>query len=115
MPNYIRNTKMKAIQFIEKEYAENTSYYPGVFDKAMLSELWWGKTAEDGRYYIPNPFSHSFVLESTTLREGDYIITEESGYVYTLPKEVFEENHELTKEEASKKDYDIMTGSEGLE
>jgi hypothetical protein len=100
---YKRKKPVKAVMFSEKEYVLDNSKFPGVYDKALLSELWWNKTAEDGRYYVPNPDSHSFVIGSTPLREGDYILTEESGYVHVIPKEAFE------------KDYEIMTGSEGLE
>lgn len=100
MPVYNRTTPIHAIEFLEKEFLENPLLYPDVFDKAMFSELWFGKTAKDGRYYIQvQPNTMIGVGESTTVNEGDYIIREGLGVVYIMPKKVFEEKHKIVSED----------------
>jgi hypothetical protein len=99
MPVYQRKTPVNAIQFFEDEYQKNSLLYPEVWDKAMFSEMWCGKTAKDGRYYIQNqPNTFTGAAEIVTVNNGDYIIRESMGVVYTMPKEVFEQNFEKVAE-----------------
>lgn len=103
MPIYQRTAKVQAVQFYEKEYTKDSSKYPHVRDRVMLSEIWWNKTAKDGRHYIAVPSSgfHTFFLSDNEIivQEGDYIITEEIGAVYTMKEEVFERLYERIDEE----------------
>lgn len=94
MREYERATSVVAIQFDEDRYVSNSLLYPEVFDKALLSESWWSKGAEEGRYYIisqPNTFKGT--SEYITVNSGDYIIREGMGVVHAMPKELFEKNY----------------------
>ncbi|MGF7535053.1 hypothetical protein AAGG74_15390 [Bacillus mexicanus] len=93
MKTYTRITNVQAFQFIEKEYRENPDQFPDVSDKAMFSELWFGKTAKDGRYYIGGLLRPP--AEYVDLKEGDYIIREQSGFIYKVPKDEFERNYSI--------------------
>lgn len=95
MPCYKRTSQIYAIQFFEKEYLTNKEKYLDVRDRAMFSALWANKTASDGRYYIPTEKNTFFSTEYVTVYEGDYILQEESGDVYTLPSAVFKRNFKV--------------------
>lgn len=93
MKAYKRTTKTQAIQFTTEAFHENSLQYPMVFDKAMSSVFWEGKKAEDGRYYLVNQTNTKPCISQTDVGEGDYIITEETGWYYTLPASIFEKNY----------------------
>ncbi|MGF9890841.1 hypothetical protein ABEX78_19505 [Priestia megaterium] len=95
MSCYKRTTNIDAVQFFEKEYHKNIEKYLEVRDRATFSGLWANKTASDGRYYIPTEKNTFFSTECVLVYEGDYIMQEESGNVYTLPSAVFKENFKL--------------------
>lgn len=93
MSLYKRKSPVVAVQFKENEYLKNKLYYIDVFDKAMHSELWFDKTAKDGRYYIVNQGNTLDGNIYITVNDGDYIIREED-FTYVLPKEDFERNYD---------------------
>lgn len=95
LPCYKRTTNIDAVQFFEKEYRKNKEKYLEVKDRATFSELWANKTASDGRYYIPTEKNTFFSTEYVIVYEGDYLMQEESGNIYTLPSAVFEKNFKL--------------------
>lgn len=64
----------------------------GVMDKAMLSEVWFGAKAEDGRYFIRTLEGDMIVMP------GDYIITGVKGERYPCKPDIFEETYELVEE-----------------
>lgn len=79
-----------AIQFIEKDFTNRHSKYVSfpIVDMANMSELWAGKNARDGRYYIQT-------LEgSMTVSEGDYIIKGVQGEFYPCKPDIFEMTYE---------------------
>jgi hypothetical protein len=73
------------------EFTEETiqnGHIPGVRDRAMLSELWIGKTSQDGRYYIDT-------LEGQmVVRDGDYIIKGVQGEYYPCKPDIFKATYE---------------------
>ncbi|MED4285512.1 hypothetical protein P4679_26655 [Priestia megaterium] len=95
MPYYKRTSLIDAVQFFEKEYLTNKEMYLDVRDRATFSSLWANKTASDGRFYIPREKNNFFSTEYVIVYEGDYIVQEESGNIYTLPSAVFENNFKL--------------------
>ncbi|PAD70551.1 hypothetical protein CHH83_01750 [Bacillus sp. 7586-K] len=85
-------TMVNAVQFNEDEYLKNKMSYIDVWDRATFSELWFDKTAIDGRYYVanqPNTFSST---EYTTVNDGDYLIRED-GITFVIPKKIFEKHY----------------------
>ena len=63
-------------------------HIPGVEDRAMFSEIWLGKSSEDGRYYIDT-------LEGQmTVKEGDYIIKGVQGEFYPCKPDIFKQTYE---------------------
>lgn len=99
MSIYKRKTVVHAVQFSEDEYHMDGLKFLDVWDRAMFSELWFSKTAKDGRYYITVQPNTLGTAENITVNDGDYIIREEMGCVHTLPKEIFEKNYELSNDD----------------
>lgn len=91
---YTRTSEVIAIQFKEEAFHKDPLAYPMVFDKAMTSELWANKKAEDGRYYFVNQTNTSPFSASFDVAEGDYIISESGGWYYTIPANVFESQYD---------------------
>lgn len=92
---YQRITPIHAVQFSEKEFLENKLSYPDVWDRAMFNKSWQEKKAIDGRYYLTIQPNTNGETEYISVNDGDYIIREEMGITYTLPKEVFQRHHAL--------------------
>ncbi|MET3505461.1 hypothetical protein [Halalkalibacter oceani] len=80
---------IEAWKFNEKTFSNDI---PGIQDRAMLSEMWSNKTAEDGRYYI-----HTLEGEMT-VRDGDYIIKGISGEFYPCKTDIFAATYEKVED-----------------
>lgn len=73
---------------IEAEQWFEGKQIEGVQDRAMLSELWLGKNADDGRYFIPTLEGDHIV------KNGDWIITGIKGEKYPCKPDIFEATYE---------------------
>jgi len=96
MEIYERKRILLAIEFTEERYQKNPLEYPFVFDRANFSEMWCGKKVDDGRYYIMNHTNTIGFRNETVLSNGDYILREDDGWLYSLPKQTFEKNYTLS-------------------
>lgn len=81
---------IEAIQFFESEFLKRDSKYSNIpiQDKAMLSEIWLPRNANDGRYYINTLEGHMIV------GEGDYIIKGVQGEFIPSKEDVFLKTYE---------------------
>lgn len=93
MEQYMRKDAVLAIKFKEELFRKDPLTYPMVFDKASFSPEWMKKTAEDGRYYIPQQTDVFPFSDSLSVGEGEYILNEGEGTYYTIPEKIFERKH----------------------
>jgi hypothetical protein len=84
MPKYRKKpVEIEAVQWFEGDQVE------GVQDLAMLSEMYFSKSAADGRYFVQT-------LEGMMqVSNGDWIITGVKGERYPCKPDIFELTHEL--------------------
>lgn len=68
------------------------NHIPGVLDRAFLSELWLGKSSDDGRYYVDTPNG------SVDLNNGDYVVRDINGDYYPCDPNVFKKTNILVSE-----------------
>ena len=79
---------IEAEQFFAKDYQQSEFLQTAVRDKAHMGELWFGKTAADGRFFIDT-------LEGIMhVNEGDYIIKGMQGEFYPCKPDIFQATYE---------------------
>lgn len=66
----------------------NVSSHPVIKDRAMLSEVWFDMSMNDGRYYI------NTLEGQMTINEGDYLIKGIQGEFYPCKPNIFKRTYE---------------------
>lgn len=84
-----------AIKFTSEDFHNDSNKYPMIFDKAMFSSAWVGKTADEGRYYMLNQTNIAPFTEHVLVAEDEYIIEGMGGWLYTITEQDFLETFDV--------------------